>query len=123
GWGRAHGRGAGPRDEAQAGADRVGRDHDHRNGRARGGPARGGSRNAHRALNDRDTVPRRLSLLKTSSTRASLVIPAAHWAEWRTTNGSVARWSHEQDSCSHRYQWIARAPCPAPGGAHDDRLA
>src|SRR5215471_8528008 len=29
-------------------------------------------------------VPRRLSLLKTSSTRASLVIPAAHWAETTT---------------------------------------
>jgi hypothetical protein len=29
-------------------------------------------------------VPRRLSLLKISSTRASLVIPAAHWAETTT---------------------------------------
>src|SRR5262249_2625129 len=38
--GLAHGRGARPRDDAQAGADRVGRDHDHRSGRARGGPGR-----------------------------------------------------------------------------------
>ena len=53
--GLAHGRGARSRDDAQAGADRVGRDHDHRNGRARGGPGRGGSLDAHRALNDRDT--------------------------------------------------------------------
>jgi hypothetical protein len=29
-------------------------------------------------------VPRRLSLLKTSSTRASLVVPAAHWEETTT---------------------------------------
>ena len=50
--GLAHGRGARPRDDAQAGADRVGRDHDHRSGRARGGPGRGGSLDAHRALND-----------------------------------------------------------------------
>src|SRR5437870_12496624 len=71
-------------DDAQAGADRVGRDHGHRSGRAGGGPRRGGSLDAHRALNDCDTVPRRLSLLKTSSTRASLVIPAAHWAETTT---------------------------------------
>ena len=35
--------------------DRVGRNHDHHSGRARGGPGRGGSRDAHRALNDRDT--------------------------------------------------------------------
>jgi hypothetical protein len=48
------GRGVRPRDDAQAGADRVGRDHDHRIGRARGGPGRGGSLDAHRALNDRD---------------------------------------------------------------------
>jgi ATP-dependent Lon protease len=40
------------RADAQAGADRVGRDHDHRSGRARGGPGRGGSLDAHRALND-----------------------------------------------------------------------
>ena len=40
----------GPRDDAQARADRVARDHDHRGGRARGG-----SLDAHRALNDRDT--------------------------------------------------------------------
>src|SRR6266487_3389353 len=53
--GLAHGRGARPRDDAQAGADRVGRDHDHRSSRARGGPGRGGSLDAHRALNDRDT--------------------------------------------------------------------
>src|SRR6266851_2485687 len=63
-------------------ADRVGRDH--RGGRVRSDPGRGGSLDAHRALNDRDTVPRRLSLLKTSSTLASLVIPAAHWAETTT---------------------------------------
>jgi hypothetical protein len=53
--GLAHGRGARPGDDAQAGADRVGRDHDHRSGRARGGPGRGGSLDAHRALNDRNT--------------------------------------------------------------------
>ena len=36
-------------------------------------------------MNDRDTqVPKLLSPLKTSSTRASLVIPAAHWAETTT---------------------------------------
>jgi hypothetical protein len=40
---------------SQAGADRVGRDHDHRSGRAREGPGRGGSLDAHRALNDSDT--------------------------------------------------------------------
>ncbi len=51
----AHGRGARSRDDAQAAADQVGRDHGHRNGRAQGGPGRGGSLNAHRALNDRDT--------------------------------------------------------------------
>jgi hypothetical protein len=48
-------------------------------------PEEAGSRRKprrHRASNDRDTgVPRQLSLLKTSSTRASLVIPTAHWAE------------------------------------------
>jgi hypothetical protein len=32
----------------------------------------------------RTQVPRRLSLVKTSSTRASLVIPAAHWAKTPT---------------------------------------
>jgi hypothetical protein len=53
--GLAHGRGARPRDDAQAGADRVGRDHDYRSGRARGGHGRGGSLDAHRELNDRDT--------------------------------------------------------------------
>ena len=46
--GLAHGRGARPRDDAQAGADRVGRDHDHRSGGARGGPGRGGSLDAPR---------------------------------------------------------------------------
>jgi ATP-dependent Lon protease len=39
----------------KAGADRVGRDHDHCSGRARGDPGRGGSLDAHRAMNDRDT--------------------------------------------------------------------
>ena len=47
--GLAHGRSARPRDDAQAGADRVGRGHDRRSGRARG------NLDAHRALNDRDT--------------------------------------------------------------------
>jgi hypothetical protein len=52
--GLAHGRGPRPRDDAQARADRVARDHDHRSGRARGGRGRGGSLDAHRALNNRE---------------------------------------------------------------------
>src|SRR5262249_36040247 len=38
--GLAHGGGARPRDDAQAGADRVGRDHDRPRGRARADPGR-----------------------------------------------------------------------------------
>src|SRR5947209_9848549 len=45
-----------PGDDAQAGADRVGRDHGHRSGRAGGRPRRGGSLDAHRALTDCDST-------------------------------------------------------------------
>src|SRR6516165_678373 len=39
-----------PEENAQAGADRVGRDRDNRSNRVQGGPGRGRSFNAHRAL-------------------------------------------------------------------------
>ncbi len=56
----------------KAGADRVGRDHDHRSGRARGGPARGGSLDAHRALNDRE--PERHARLEPRPLAAAAVV-------------------------------------------------
>src|SRR5215472_7677800 len=52
-------------------------------------------------------VPRRLSLLKTSSTRASLVIPAAHWAETITVPavGEVLR-RDRQDAMDGPWQTL-----------------
>src|SRR6516225_9621152 len=76
-------------------------------------------------------VPRRLSLLKTSSTRASLVIPAAHWAETTTVPavGEVLRRDRQETidhttrnldaKIRHRHSAEMRAPrawWPAPGG-------
>src|SRR4029077_10658822 len=57
--------------------------YDHRGGRVRAEPGRGGSRDAHRALTIATQVPRRLSLVKTSSTQASLVIPSRSLGEPR----------------------------------------
>jgi hypothetical protein len=52
-------------------------------------------------------VPRRLSFLKTSSTRASSVIPAAHWAETTTVPpvGEVLR-RHRKDAMDGPWQTL-----------------
>src|SRR6516225_12374480 len=52
-------------------------------------------------------VPRRLSLSETSSTRASLVIPAAHWAETTTVPavGEVLR-RDRQDAMDGPWQTL-----------------